>query len=384
MSIETNGLSSLKIIPVVSKEDLDLFIRVPTTIFRNDPTWVAPLMVERRMHLSPKHNPYFQHAQWQAWVALRDGNPVGRISAQIDTLHIERYNDATGFFGLLDAEDNLETFQTLIKTAEQWLADKGIIRVRGPFNLSINEEMGLLIKGFETSPVFMMSHALPYYAKQIEASGYGKVKDTIAYMIAPNFDAPPVMKKIMEKTALRVKVRPINKKKYDQEIKLLRDIFNDSWADNWGFVPFTEAEFEELGKNLRFLIAAEFIQIAEIDGKAIAFIVAMPNINEAIKGLNGKLLPFGWLKLLWRLKVSKLTSARVPLMGVRSEYQNTRLGAGIAFLIIDAVRQQLHNNGAKDIELSWILEDNSGMRNIIESIGGKDYKHYRIYERILN
>lgn len=384
MSFQSHPPSSLHVIPVVTKADLDRFIAVPNLVFKNDPAWVQPLMLERKMHLSAKHNPYFKHAQWQAWIAIRDGVDVGRISAQIDDLHIERYQDATGFFGMLDAEDNPETFALLLKTAEKWLTDKGIRRIRGPFNLSINEEMGVLIKGFDTPPVFMMSHALPYFSKHIEFSGYEKVKDTIAYMIAPNFEAPPVMKKIVEKAAKTVNIRAIDNKKFNEEIMLLRDIFNDSWAENWSFVPFTVEEFEELGKNLRFLVDAELIQIAEIEGKAVAFIVALPNINEAIKGLNGGLLPFRWLKLLWRLKISKLDSARVPLMGVRREFQNTRLGAGLAFLVIDAVRAQLHKRGATKIELSWILEDNKGMRNIIESIGGDDYKHYRIYERVLN
>lgn len=384
MSVQPNLPSSLQIIEVQSKSDLDTFIAVPNLVFQNDPAWVQPLKIERMMHLSAKHNPYFKHAEWQAWIAIRNGVAVGRISAQIDELHIERYQDATGFFGMLDAEDNPETFDLLLKTAEKWLIEKGMRRIRGPFNLSINEEMGVLIKGFDTSPVFMMSHALPYFSKHIELSGYEKVKDTIAYMIAPNFKAPAVMKKIVEKAAKTVNIRAIDNKKFSEEIMLLRDIFNDSWAENWSFVPFTVQEFEELGKNLRFLVDAELIQIAEIEGKAVAFIVALPNINEAIKGLNGGLLPFRWLKLLWRLKVSKLDSARVPLMGVRSEFQNTRLGAGLAFLVIDAVRAQLHKRGATKIELSWILEDNKGMRNIIESIGGEDYKHYRIYERLLN
>jgi len=191
------------------------------------------------------------------------------------------------------------------------------------------------------------------------------------------------MQKIIKKAADHVHVRPINQKHFNSEMALLRDIFNDAWQDNWGFIPFTEAEFDELGNNLRFLVDAELIQIAEVDGEAAAFIVALPNINEAIRGLNGKLFPLGWLKLLWRLKIRYPKSARVPLMGVRHKFQNTRLGPGLAFLVIDAVRKQLHQRGAEKIELSWILEDNAGMRNIIESINGKAYKRYRVYQRHL-
>lgn len=375
--------SSLRITPVLTKADLVQFIRIPELIFKDDPAWVQPLQLERELHLSTKQNPYFQHAQWQAWIAWRGDQAVGRISAQIDDLHLQRYNDATGFFGMLDAENNQDTFSALIQTAELWLQGRGMKRVRGPFNLSINEETGLLIDGFDTSPVFMMGHALPYYSTLIERCGYQKITDTLAYMIAPDFEAPPIMQRILAKSARRVHVRPINLKRFNEEIAMLREIFNDAWAENWGFVPFTEAEFHELGQTLRFLIPQQLIQIAEVDGEAVAFIVALPNINEAIRDLKGKLFPFGLIKLLWRIKIRFPKSARVPLMGVKQKFQNTRLGPGLAFLVIDAVRQELHQRGAEKIELSWILENNAGMRNIIESIGGEAYKRYRIFEREL-
>jgi hypothetical protein len=376
--------TALRITPVVSKADLKQFICVAETIFKDDPAWVTPLMLERTMHLSPKTNPYFEHAKWQAWIAWRGERAVGRISAQIDSLHLERYNDEMGFFGMLDAEDNVETFSLLLKTAQQWLKDQGMNKIRGPFNLSINEEMGLLIDGFNTPPVFMMSHALPYYRQHIEACGYSKAKDTLAYMIAPNFEAPAVMERIINKAKEKVKIRPINLKCFDQEMLLLRDIFNDAWSENWGFIPFTKAEFKELGNNLKFLVDEQLIQIAEVDGEAAAFIVALPNINEAIRDLKGKLLPLGIFKLLWRLKVRFPKSARVPLMGVRKKFQRTRLGPGLAFLVIDAVREPLHRFGAEKIELSWVLEDNAGMCNIIESIGGDAYKRYRVFDRDLD
>ncbi len=376
--------AALRIVPVNGKADLDQFIRVTALIFKDDPHWIQPLLLERRMHLSTKHNPFFQHAKWQAWIAWRGERPVGRISAQIDTMYLELHTDATGFFGMLDAEDNAETFAALISTAEQWLHEQGIRQVRGPFNLSINEEMGLLVEGFTTPPVFMMSHALPYYRQHIEQCGYHKAVDALAYLIAPNFEAPLVMQKLVAASADRVRVRHLDRTRFNEEISLLRDIFNDAWAENWGFVPFTETEFQELGKNLKFLLDDEYIQIAEVDGEAAAFIIGMPNINEAIRDLDGKLFPFGWLKLLWRLKVSRPGSGRVPLMGVRQKFQRTRLGTGLAFLIIDAVRNELHKRGAHKLELSWILEGNAGMRSIIESIGGKVYKRYRVYERQLD
>jgi len=299
-------------------------------------------------------------------------------------LHLERYADATGFFGMLDAEDRADTFAALFATAEQWLRDQGMRRVRGPFSLSINEETGLLIEGFDTPPVFMMGHARPYYAPRVEAQGYRKAVDTFAYKIRSDFEPSPIMARLVAAAEKSVRVRPLERKRFDDEIALLRDIFNDAWAQNWGFVPFTAAEFHELGRNLRFLVDPELIQIAEVDGEAVAFMVVIPNINEAIRGLDGRLLPLGWAKLLWRLKVRHPSTARVPLMGVRRKFQRTRLGPALAFLVIAAAQTRTRQLGVKDVELSWILEDNAGMRSIIESIGGHAYKRYRIYERELD
>ena len=375
--------SPLRIVQVSDKADLAEFIHLPAAIFKDDPQWIPPLFLERKIHLSPKHNPYFQHAKSRSWLAWRGDVAVGRISAQVDQMHLAQHHDATGFFGMLDAEDNQETFAALMTTAEQWLAEQGMRRVRGPFNLSINEETGLLIDGFADPPVFMMSHALPYYREHIEQCGYHKAVDTLAYLINPNFVAPPVMQRLLKMASERVTVRTLDRSRFDEEIMLLRDIFNDAWSENWGFVPFTEAEFKELGQNLKFLLHDEYIQIAEVDGEAAGFIIGMPNINEAIRDLKGKLFPFGWLKLIWRLKIKGPASGRVPLMGVRKKFQKTRLGPGLAFLIIEEVRNELHKRGAHRLELSWILEDNAGMRNIIESIGGTAYKRYRVYERDL-
>lgn len=374
---------TVTITPVVDKADLKLFIDIPDRILGADPAWIPPLHLERRLHLSARTNPYFQHAQWQAWIAWRNGEPVGRISAQVDTLHLERYADATGFFGMLDAEDRGETFSALIETAEHWLHDHGIRRVRGPINLSINDEVGLLVDGFETPPVFMMGHALRYYGARIEQCSYHKAKDMLAFMVAPDFTAPKVMQRLLAKFMHRIRIRPLDVKHFDAELEVLRDIFNDAWADNWGFVPFTDAEFEDLGHSLRLLIAPELIQIAEVDGQPAAFIAALPNVNEAIADLGGKLLPFGIVKLLWRIKVRFPHSARVPLMGVRRQFHDTPLGPGLAFLVIDAVRTHLVKRGVREVELSWVLEDNAGMCNIIESIGGRAYKRYRVYEREL-
>lgn len=383
MNPASGGPAPLHVVPVFGKAELDRFIRIPDALFQFDPAWISPLLIERRMHLSVRSNPYFQHARWRAWIAWRGQQPVGRISAQVDALHLERYSDATGFFGMLDAEDRLETFEALFGVAEQWLRDQGMRRVRGPFNLSINAEIGTLIEGFDTPPMIMMGHARPYYGRCVEACGYRKAKDTLAYVVAPDFPAPAVMQRMARRVAHSVTVRPLEPKRFDDEMSVLRSIFNDAWEENWGFVPFTAAEFRDMGRSLRFLVGPDLIQIAEVNGEPAAFIVALPNVNEAIRGLGGRLLPTGWFKLLWRLKVRYPETARVPLMGVRRRFQRTRLGPQLAFLVIDAVRQCLHRRGVKNVEMSWILEDNDGMRSIIEAIGGRAYKRYRVYERQL-
>jgi len=308
---------------------------------------------------------------------------VGRISAQIDKLHLQRHRDSTGFFGLLEAEDDPETFQILMETAERWLSDQGMCRILGPFNLSINQECGLLVEGFDSPPMVMMGHARPYYGARVEENGYRKEKDLLAYCIDIDFELTRAMRVAIKRVEKRVSIRSLRKERFSEELEILQDIFEDAWSENWGFVPFTKAEFKHLGQNLKYLVHAEYVQIAEVDGSPDAMILGLPNVNEAIKDLNGRLLPFGWLKLLWRLKVARPKTARVPLMGVRKCHHNSLLGAALALMVVERVRRLGAKYGAKKVELSWILEDNAGMRNILESIGGVAYKRYRIFAKDL-
>jgi len=373
----------LTIVKVENRATLNEFIRLLWPLYRDDPAWVPPLMLERRMQLAPS-SPYFEHAEFASWIAYRDHRPVGRISAQIDQLHLEAHQDATGFFGMLESENNPETFKSLMDTAEDWLRTRGMRRVAGPYNLSINQELGLLVEGFETPPVVMMGHALPYYAERIEENGYRKEKDLLAYMLDADFKHPPAMQAIMARAKKRVKTRYLRKSDFKAELYLIRDIFNDAWSRNWGFIPFTDPEFQHLGKDLKMLVAEDLIAIAEVDGEPAAFMVVLPNINEIIRDLNGRLLPFGWLKLLWRLKVKYPKTARVPLMGVRCKYHDSMLGAALAFSVMTAVQPPTIKHGIRELELSWILEDNKGMRNIVEAISGRAYKTYRIYSKNLD
>jgi hypothetical protein len=372
----------LEVNPVHNRREQRLFIRLPWSIYSDDPAWVPPLLLERKEHLSPR-NPYFKHARYQSWIAYRDGTPVGRISAQIDQLHLDRYQEKEGFFGMIEAEDNSETFAALLQTAESWLHDHGMRRVQGPYNLSINQESGLLVDGFDTPPCLMMGHARPYYRTRIEENGYQKAKDLLAYIIDADFKHPAALQAIVKRAENRVTVRSLRKSDYYDDMKIIVDIFNDAWSENWGFLPFTEAEFKQLAKDFKLIIDLELIKIAEVDGAPQAFMVVAPNINEAIRDLNGRLLPFGWLKLLWRLKVRYPQTARIPFMGVRKQYHGSLLGAALAYMVIIAGQPYAISRGIKKVELSWILEDNQGMRDIIESIGGTIYKTYRIYSKDL-
>ncbi len=372
----------LQIVRVKTRQDLNEFIRLLWPLYKDDPAWVPPLILERRTQLAPS-NPYFEHATYSSWIAYRDGKPVGRISAQIDRLHLERYQDGTGFFGMLEAEDNLETFRALMDTAETWLRTKGMRRVAGPYNLSINQELGLLVDGYDTPPVIMMGHARPYYAHRIEENGYRKEKDLLAYMIGSDFKRSRAMNAIAARAKNRVHTRSLRKSDFKEELNIIRGIFNDAWSQNWGFIPWTNTEFEHLGKDLKMLVDEDLIAIAAVDGEPAAFMIILPNINEIIRDLNGRLLPFGWLKLLWRLKVKYPKTARIPLMGVRYRYHDSMLGAALAFSMFAALHQPAIKRGIKEVELSWILEDNKGMRNIIEAMGGRAYKTYRIYSKEL-
>ena len=358
------------------------FLDLVHRVYASDPAWIAPLDLLKKEQISPK-NHFFDHARFQAWVAYRGGEPVGRITAQIDELHLVQHNDDCGYFGLLEAVDDPAIVQVLLDTAEAWLRAEGMQRVRGPLNLHVNEEIGLLVDGFETPPYILMGHARPWYGGAIEAAGYHGVKDLLAYHVKPDFEAPRVMERLAQRVSDRVNVRTVRRSALDEDAALMLDIFNDAWQNNWGFVPLVEADWKDTVNTLTKLMPDDYIQIAEYDGEPVAFIVALPNLMEAARDLGGRLLPFGWAKLLWRLKVRHPKTARVPLMGVRQAFQHSRLGPTLAFMVIDAVRKALHARGVVDVEMGWILEDNDGMRNIIETIGGQAYKTYRVYEKEL-
>ncbi|MBM6447839.1 N-acetyltransferase [Pseudomonas mohnii] len=368
---------------VSDKAGLKAFISLPSHLYADDPHWVQPLHVERIEHLSAK-NPASDHIHWQAWIARRGNEVVGRITAQVDSLHRDLHGMDTGHFGMLDAIDDEAVFSLLTQTAETWLRKQGAHRITGPFGLNINQESGLLVDGFDTPPSALMEHGKPYYAARLEQQGYAKGMDLLAYwMRRTDLSFTPALTSLMGSMRNRIKIRQLDRKRFAQEMQVLRTVFNDAWQKNWGFVPFTEREFDEMGAQLKFLVPEDMIYIAEVDGEPCAFIVALPNINEAIADLDGRLLPLGWAKLLWRLKVSGVRTARVPLMGVRQQYQFSRMGPVIALLLIEALKAPFEKRDIEALEMSWILETNTGMRAILDRIGAAPYKRYRLYEKAI-
>lgn len=378
---------SIEIKPVLSKKDRKTFVTLLWDIFKDDPNWVPPLIMERMDIIDEKKNPYFLHADVRLWIAYKNGMPVGRISAQIDELVEPQHGVKTGHYGFFDCIDDQDVANALFDTACSWLKENGMIEVIGPFSLSINEETGMLVEGFDTPPRLLMGHARPYYEKLVHNYGLSSVKDTWAYTLDISEPIlPPTIQKLVDRAVDKgqVKFRPINMDKYEEELKIILDIFNDAWIENWKYIPFTEAELDHAVKELKMIIREDFTYIAEIDGVPQAMMVTLPNINEIIRDLNGKLFPFGVFKLLWRLKIKpSFKTVRVPLMGVRTEYQNSRLSGIMSFGLFEACRQSAIKIGCEQAELSWVLEENTRLSKLLESIGCVKYKTYRLYQKDL-
>lgn len=376
---------AIRIVPVRSKAEMERFIRLPLRLNAGDPNFIMPLLMERREALDPKVNPFFQHAEAQFFLAVRDGRDVGRISAQIDRLAPQEPGRPAGAFGLIAAEDDPAIFAALLAEAEAWLKARGMAVSRGPLNLSVNEEVGLLVEGFGAPPMVMMGHDPDYVGERIEQQGYAKAKDIYAYLcsLAPGNAMDRLLARAQRDPGRGVKLRPLDMSRYKAEVATLTEILNDAWRDNWGFTPTTEAETAHLANAMRPLIDPKLIWFGEIDGDTCGVMVCLPNLNEAIEGLDGKLLPLGWAQLLWRLKVRKVKSLRVPLMGVKRAYANDRRGQLLPFQMIGSVAAEARKQGYERVEFSWILEDNLAMRKIAEGAQADRYKTYRIYEKAI-
>jgi len=376
--------------PVKDKADKREFVELAFRLNRGDPAWVPPLKNEAFDLLTPGKNPWFEHGKAQLFLARRDGRTVGRISAHVDFLALEQpasqgMGPGTGNWGLLEAED-AEVAHALIVSAEDWLRGQGMNRALGPLSISIWDEPGLLVEGFDTPPTIMLGHNSPLYQGWIEAEGYRPVKKLFNYAVDIVDGFPPLVNRIVaagEKNE-RIRIRRVDKRKFDAEAQLIMGILNDAWSDNWGFVPLTDSEIAYVGKKLKDIVFEDLIRVAEVDGKAVAFMIVLPDLNELLIGMDGSLFPFNWARLLWWLRKPKSKRLRVPLMGVVKKLQNSRMASTLAFMMIEYIRRDaVAKYGSSRGEIGWILDDNQGMNAIAEAIDSRINKSYVIYQKAL-
>ncbi|HWW66272.1 MAG TPA: N-acetyltransferase [Sphingomonadaceae bacterium] len=383
-------MTSITVAPVATKADRKAFVDLPWRLYAHDAHWVPPLKDEVRGLIDPRKNPWFGHAEAQFFLAKRGEKIVGRISAQVDSLVIampaaQGGGPGTGHWGMLEAEDG-EAAAALIAAAEGWLKGRGMTRAMGPFSLSVWDEPGLLVKGHDHAPTVMMGHHLPAYEAWVEGAGYAGVKDLYTYELNIDQKLPPLIQRIItsgERNS-RIRIREVDKSRFDEEAALILGILNDAWSDNWGFVPLTDDEIAYAGKKLKPIVFENLIRVAEVEGEPVAFMMTLPDMNEMTRDLNGELFPFGFVKLLWRLHKPKVRTMRVPLMGVVKRLQATRLASQLAFMMIEYTRRvAVSQYGATRGEIGWILDDNQGMRSIAEAIDADINRIYRIYEKAL-
>lgn len=383
-SLSSPPAASTAVTPVLSKGDLRAFIHLPWRLYKGNPHWVAPLYMFENERFDPKRNAFYYHSEVQLFTARRQGRVAGRISAHVDHEHNRYWNERTGFFGFFECEDDPQVARALLRAAEDWLRERGMERIRGPLSFSTNGEPGLLLEGFDQPQMPLMPYTLPYYPALIESAGYAKVKDLFAW----RWESQPVPegpgKRMVEELRARpdVKVRRARIKDFRREYETILRLYNDAWSQNWGFVPATEAEADEIARSLRLIVDPAIVPIVEVNGQPAAMALAVPNYNWAQQPLKGSLFPFGWLRLLWRLKVRRPGSGRLLLLGVGKEFRQ-RQYAGLAYLLCDEIYHGARERGYKWAEFGWTLEDNGLINSLIRKIGAVHYKTYRIFEKPL-
>lgn len=363
--------------------DLRDFLNVVDYVYRGDPNFVRPLNMDLKERLSHK-NPFFNHAEGTTFTAHRNGWCVGRVTAQIDRTHLRLHQDEAGFFGFLDTVDDQEVADALIDAARTWLRQRGMKRIRGPMSLCVNEELGCLIEGFDTPPMIMMPHHLPYQAGLIANAGLEKTKDLYAWRYTVG-DIPKRAQRAHDaiEAMPEVRLRHVDMKRLDRDVRIVMEIFNDAWEKNWGFVPLSEDELAHLANDFKLILVPELTYIVEIDGEAAAFAIAIPNLNEMIYDLKGKLSPVGVAKLVWRLKVARAKTARLAFLGVRSKYRHVKKYGGLSTFLYAKMNQSGAKLGIQWGELSYTLEDNAPVNLGIKFMGGTIYKKYRLFEAAL-
>jgi hypothetical protein len=379
---------SITVQPVTTKQQLETFLHVPWTLgMRSDPLWVPPLLDDQRRLLDPKKSPFLKHGEVACWLALRDGKPVGRISAQTDVDFDKQWpgEAGTAFFGFFDAVDDVEVARALLGQAEAWAKAKGRKRLRGPFTLDSKGDIGILVEGFDTPNRIGMPHNRPYVGPLLEKAGYPKRKDFFAWWYTANSPIDAVTKRVAERTRNLpgVRVRTMELSNFRKEAELVRDLYNEAWSKNWNFTPFTADELEIIATEYKMFIDTEITLVAEVNGEAAAMCFAIPDVNELVKDFDGELMrrPWNLLKLLYRLKFARPKAARLIMLGVREKYRASVKYGALAAVLYEEVAKRGAARGYVGGELSWTLEDNDGINRGIERMGAKKYKIYRVYER---
>ncbi len=379
--------TALEIKRAETAAEMAQFLDLPYDLYKGEPQWRPPLRMERGDHISEKNNPAMAEIDPAYFLARQDGKVVGRIAAFLNHVHLKAHNDNTGHFGFFDCIADPKVGAALLAEAESWLRGKGMTRMIGPSQWSVNDECGLLIEGFDTPPVMMMPYGRPDYQAMVEGFGMIKAMDMFAFQADLHAGYPrPRQTQMLVKMADNdpdIVVRPLRSGEFLNEVRLVMDIFNDAWSENWGFIPFLDDQITHMAKDIRPLIFKEGFWVGEIKGEPVAYIWMIPDLNSAIHDLDGKLLPFGWAKLLTRLKVTGVKQARIPLMGLRKAYHNNRKGVALVAKLCETVFEEGRKKGFTHCELSWILETNQSMIRICEQASAEKYKTYRMYEKPL-
>jgi hypothetical protein len=373
-------LEKIEVSPVENRRALQDFIRLPWKFYRDDPCWVPPLLVDMKKLLDRSKNPFFDHSTAEFFLARRNGEIVGRIAAILNNNHNRFHNERAAFFGFFECANDTEAASALLERAARWAREKGMVELRGPMNYSTNETVGILIEGFDTSPYIMMPHNPAYYPALIEAAGFEKAMDLYAWWLLTEKGLNPKIVRVGEKVLNDggIRVRSIDMKRFWDEVEIIKGIYNDAWSNNWGFVPMTDAEFHHMAKDLKAAVDPRVLLIAEKNGEPVAFSLALPDFNQALKKLNGRLFPTGLLKLLYHAR--HIRQVRVLALGIAKKYQNWN-GFGAA-LYYESFRRGVEA-GYRSCEFSWTLESNDLINRSMSLFGAQIYKRYRIYRKLL-
>ena len=362
------------------------FVRAGHVVFADDPAWIAPLDFELKERLHPKKNPVFEHLEAALFTAHRGGALVGRISASVDEAWRAEHGDRAGHFGFFDTIDDEEVARALMGAAEDWLRERDTDRVIGPMGLNAAEEVGILVDGFDRPPVVMMGHSRAWQGRLVEACGYEKDKDLYCWRFGKDIELKRRTRKAWEdiRALPEITLRSIDTARLHEELSIVVDIYNEAWAGKWGFVPLSQAEVDKMAEDLSLVLDPDIAFVADLEGEPVGMCIMVPNLNEAIADLDGALFPLGWAKLLWRLKVRRVTSTRLILLGIRARIRkNVKRYGGLAAAMMVEVRERGIAKGYEWSELSWTREDDAPINLSIRSMGAKVYKTYRVYRKRL-